>query len=89
MVVAMSSASSVSSPVTVRVFTNGGSQAVTIPRQFRLLTKRATVTRRGDTLVIKPAVEEDSWDALWDDLIPLDASFKRWPTAAAEVREAL
>lgn len=89
MLVAMSAASSVSLPVTVRVFTNGGSQAVTIPRQFRLLTKRATVTRRGDTLVIKPAVEEDSWDALWDDLTPLDASFKRWPTVAAEVREAL
>ena len=87
--IAMSSSLSVSSPVTVRVFTNGGSQAVTIPRQFRLLTKRATVTRRGDTLIIKPAAEDDSWDAMWDDLTPLDASFKRWPTPAAEVREAL
>lgn len=88
-VIAMSAALPISSPVTVRVFTNGGSQAVTIPRQFRLLTKRATVTRRGDTLIIKPAAEDDSWDAMWDDLTPLDASFKRWPTAAAEVREAL
>lgn len=87
--VAMSTALPVSSPVTVRVFTNGGSQAVTIPRQFRLLTKRATVTRRGDTLIIKPATQDDSWDAMWDDLTPLGSSFKRWPTAAAEVREVL
>ena len=75
--------------VTVRVFTNGGSQAVTIPRQYRLHTKRATVSRRGDTLIIRPAKDADSWDALWDDLKPLDDSFRRWPTGPAEVREAL
>lgn len=77
------------SPVTVRVFTNGGSQAVTIPRQFRLATKRATVSRRGDTLIIKPTKEADSWGDLWDDLKPLDDSFRRWPTGPAEVRDAL
>jgi len=75
--------------ITVRVFTNGGSQAVTIPRQFRLNTKRATVSRRGDALIIKPAKGADSWDALWDDLKPLDDSFRRWPTGPAEVRESL
>lgn len=75
--------------VTVRVFTNGGSQAVTIPRQFRLATKRATVSRRGGTLVIKPVKEADSWDGFWDDLKPLDDSFRRWPAGAAEIREAL
>lgn len=75
--------------VTVRVFTNGGSQAVTIPRQFRLATKRATVSRRGGVLVIKPVKEADSWDGFWDDLKPLDDSFRRWPTGPAEVREAL
>ncbi len=77
------------SSVTVRVFTNGGSQAVTIPQQFRLATKRATVSRRGDMLIIKPAKEADSWGDLWDDLKPLDDSFRRWPTGPAEVRDAL
>jgi virulence-associated protein VagC len=75
--------------VTVRVFTNGGSQAVTIPSEYRLSTKRATVRRRGDTLIITPAKEADSWDKLWADLQPLDESFRRWPTAPAETRSAL
>jgi virulence-associated protein VagC len=84
-----STASAPSAPLTVRVFTNGGSQAVTIPRQYRLTTKRATVSRKGDTLIIKPAKDAGSWDDLWDDLKPLDSSFRRWPTGPAEVREAL
>lgn len=75
--------------VSVRVFTNGGSQAVTIPSRFRLATKRATVSRRGDQLIITPAKEEDSWNDCWDALKPLDDSFRRWPTVAAEVRESL
>jgi len=75
--------------ITVRVFNNGGSQAVTIPRQFRLSTKQATVRRRGDTLIIKPAKAAASWDELWEDLKPLDDSFRRWPTGPTEVREAL
>lgn len=37
------------SAVTVRVFTNGGSQAITIPRKFRLATSRAKVRRQGST----------------------------------------
>jgi len=74
--------------VTVRVFTNGGSQAVTIPRDFRLSTNRATVRRRGDALIITPAKEADSWDDLWENLQPLDNSFHRWPTDPAEKRSA-
>jgi antitoxin VapB len=80
---------SATTPVLVRVFTNGGSQAVTIPRQFRMKTKRATVSRRGDALIIRPARDSGSWDALWETLEPLDDSFRRWPTGPAEEREAL
>lgn len=75
--------------VTVRVFTNGGSQAVTIPKKFRLSTTRATVRRRGDDLIITPAKETDSWDALWENLQPLDESFRRWPSGLVEKRAAL
>ena len=77
------------SAVIVRVFTNGGSQAVTIPRKFRLSTSRARVQRRGDSLIITAAKEADSWDALWEHLEPLDDSFRRWPTERAEKRAVL
>jgi virulence-associated protein VagC len=75
--------------VTVRVFTNGGSQAVTIPREFRLSTKRASVRRHGDALISTPAEDVDSWDDLRGKLQPLDESFPRWPTGPAEKRSAL
>ena len=56
---------------------------------FRASCNAARRRRVADAVfrIIKPAAEDDSWDAMWDDLTPLDASCKRWPTAAAEVRE--
>ncbi len=75
--------------ITVRVFMNGGSQAVTIPRNFRISTSRARVGRRGDSLIITPVNDADSWDDLWKHLKPLDDSFRRWPTGRAEKRAAL
>ena len=89
-VIAMRKKSSLSeSAVTVRVFTNGGSQAVTIPRKFRFSTSRATVRRHGESLMITPARDADSWDELWKNHQPLDESFHRWPTGPADKRASL
>lgn len=43
------------------VFTNGPStQAIRIPKEFRLPTKEVWIEKVGDTLIIKPKPE--SWD---------------------------
>lgn len=39
---------------TAKLFSNGGSQALRIPRQFRLPGKQASIEKRGDELVIRP-----------------------------------
>ncbi len=36
------------------VFTSGNSQAVRIPKEFRIKTKQVTIVQRGDELVLKP-----------------------------------
>lgn len=45
------------SPVTARVFQSGNSQAVRLPKEFRLRTKRVQIFRRGNDIVLreKPA----------------------------------
>ena len=38
----------------VRIFRNGGNQAVRIPREFEFSVKEATMIRDGECLVIRP-----------------------------------
>lgn len=42
------------SVATARVFKSGNSQAVRLPKQFRLDTTEVEIFRRGDELVLKP-----------------------------------
>ena len=44
---------------TVRVFTSGNSQAIRLPKKFRLPGQTARIERKGKSLVITP--EEDAW----------------------------
>jgi len=44
---------------TVRVFTSGNSQAIRLPKKFRLPSQTARIERKGKSLVITP--EEDAW----------------------------
>jgi antitoxin VapB len=44
---------------TVRIFTSGNSQAVRLPKKYRLAGQTARIERKGTSLVITP--EEDVW----------------------------
>lgn len=44
---------------TVKVFTSGNSQAIRLPKKFRLPGQTARIERKGKSLVITP--EEDIW----------------------------
>ncbi|MFZ4775279.1 MAG: antitoxin [Terrimicrobiaceae bacterium] len=44
---------------TVRIFTSGNSQAIRLPKKFRLPGQTARIERKGKSLVITP--EEDVW----------------------------
>ncbi|MCY6411032.1 AbrB/MazE/SpoVT family DNA-binding domain-containing protein [Acinetobacter sp. VNH17] len=67
-----------STPITSRVFMNGNSQAVRIPQEFRLNTKRVEIflNQNGD-LVIHPIAEssENRGEALWQALQEFDTDF--------------
>lgn len=50
-----------------RIFTHGGSQAVRLPRAFRLPGDRVRVRREGNGVLLEPIVTDpDAWFAAMD-----------------------
>lgn len=49
-----------------RIFRSGNSQAVRIPREFRLEGDKVEIQKRGDALVLRP--KKKSWAALIESL---------------------
>lgn len=43
----------------VKVFTSGNSQAIRLPKKFRLAAQTARIERKGKSLVITP--DDDAW----------------------------
>jgi len=55
-----------------RVFMSGNSQAVRLPKEFRLPGKRVRVTKSGNSLVLTPII--DDVQAWFDELDRLGAA---------------
>ena len=59
---------------TVKLFTNGRSQAVRIPKPYRFEGVTEVILRRqGDALILVPA--RSSWESFADEAPPVDADF--------------
>jgi antitoxin VapB len=58
---------------TAKVFKSGNSQAVRIPREFRLDASEVEVRKRGELLILRPL--KRSWAPLMDSLEQFTADF--------------
>ena len=56
-----------------KVFQNGRSQAIHIPKEFRVDTTEVFIEKVGDTLVIRPT-KMNKWDNFFDMLDEFDTS---------------
>jgi len=56
-----------------KVFQNGRSQAIRIPKEFRVDTTEVYIEKVGETLVIRPK-RENKWDIWFDNLNEIDTS---------------
>jgi antitoxin VapB len=56
-----------------KVFKNGRSQAVRIPKEFRLNCDEVYIEKVDDKLVVKP-IKTDKWDKLFVALKKIDTS---------------
>ena len=51
-----------------KIFTNGGSQAVRLPKQFRLKASEVEIWREGDEIRMRPVGEADSWQKMFEEI---------------------
>jgi antitoxin VapB len=62
----------------VRLFKNGRSQAVRIPREFELPGKEAIMRKEGERLIVEPAPKRsliellDSWNPIDEEFPPIE-----------------
>ena len=56
-----------------KVFLNGRSQAIRIPKDFRVDTNEVYIEKVGDTLFITPK-KNNHWDRLFETLNEIDTS---------------
>lgn len=58
--------------MSAKVFQNGRSQAIRIPKELRVDSSEVYIEKVGDTLMIKPK-KEDRWDKFFDELESVDS----------------
>ncbi len=54
-----------------KVFKNGQSQAIRIPKEFRVNSDEVYIEKVNDTLIIKPKLK-DKWESLFKELENID-----------------
>ena len=74
---------------TAKLFKNGDSQAVRLPKEFRFAGKEVLIKRVGNAVVLLPKAK--SWDTLVDSLekFPTDFMTDREQPGEAEPRDQL
>lgn len=74
---------------TAKLFKNGDSQAVRLPKEFRFTGKEVLIKRVGSAVVLLPKAR--SWDTLVESLakFPTDFMSDREQPGAAEQRDSL
>jgi antitoxin VapB len=74
---------------TAKVFANGRSQAVRLPKAFRFAVKEVSVRREGEAVVLEP-IKGRAWPRdLWRKIRIADRAFARAPQGAPPKRAAL
>lgn len=61
------------SPATAKIFMNGRSQAVRLPKAFRFDTDEVLIERQGDAVVLRPKIPTDTW---WAEVLEILQSFE-------------
>ena len=57
-----------------KLFQNGQSQAVRLPKKYRFEGEKVIIKRMGNAVVLLPC--EDSWDTLFDSLEQFSDDFR-------------
>ena len=59
---------------TAKLFKNGQSQAVRLPKEFRMIGEEVYIEKQGEAIVLLP--KEKSWESLFESLNHFEKDFK-------------
>jgi len=68
---------------TAKLFRNGRSQAVRLPREFRFPGTEVRIRREGDKVILEPLQQSEWPDGFWDHF-PADPGFSVPPPLATQ-----
>ena len=71
---ATTTAAATSERKTARLFTNGASQAVRLPKEFRMSGTEVRIWKEGNRVVMEPVLT--GWDAMFAAIAELPADFR-------------
>ena len=60
---------------TAKIFMNGRSQAIRLPKEYRFDTDEVYITKQGDNIIL--SAKEPSWDEFFDSKSAFDDDFLR------------
>jgi len=63
---------------TAKVFKTGRSQAIRIPKKYRVATDKVAIRRQGDSIILTP-VKEISWNNFFENYTCPDFELDREP----------
>lgn len=73
---------------TAKVFWSGRSQAVRLPKEFRLEGQEVRIRRHGAAVILEPIAADWGWlDELTELCGPIDADFERAATEQTAAQE--
>ncbi len=58
---------------TAKLFQNGNSQAVRLPKEFRISGTEVKIYKRGNQVILEPM--EETWDSLFESLLEFPDDF--------------
>lgn len=68
-----------------KIFKNGSSQAVRLPKEFRLKGKSATITHLGNAIVLQPTKE--TWNDIYSAMVEVKDFMKKKEDLPLDDRE--
>jgi antitoxin VapB len=60
---------------TAKVFKSGNSQAIRLPREFRIAAEEVKIFKRGKQVILEPI--ESTWDSLFESLREFPEDFMK------------
>ena len=67
-----------------KLFVNGSSQAVRLPKEFRFQGREVFISKQGNKVVLEPVQDKFDWQAWWDSWTAAADDFmpngrEQWP----------